>query len=155
MRDYFVNWCFYNSETKKLGFRFDLCLLETIPVIVKIQYADHRMWKLLCERVFAPLLYHNRQCFIFYSRYHLWGLSGLNSSPNLLFSSHAPLGNIMNQWQTAQSTDSDTCDGCTGHRNPLVVTFWSEPQLVRLQQVFSVSCQRQDTCYPHTHTLIL
>lgn len=72
---------------------------------------DIQLVNLLCESVLALLLYDNRKYFIFFCRYHLWGLSGLNSSSNLLFSSHAPLGNIMNQWQTAQSTVSGTGDG--------------------------------------------
>lgn len=73
--------------------------LASTSLPLQREYTDRRMFNLLCETMFALSLYHNRQCFIFFSRYHLWGLSGLNSSPNLLFSSHAPLGNIMNQWK--------------------------------------------------------
>lgn len=136
------------KNKKNPGFGCDFHLLETIPATAEIQCADHSVLNILCERVFALLLYHNRQCFIFCSRYYLWGLLGLNSSPNLLVSSHAPLGNIMNQWQKAQTIVCDECDGWAGHRNPLVVLFLTGPQLLRPRQVL---CPVKDNT--HTHTL--
>lgn len=80
-----------------------------------------------CEPVLALFHHHNRQCFIsFPSRYHLLRLSGLNSSPNLLFPSHASLGDIMNQWQTlrVQSVAHTMAAQYTG--TPFVLMFWSE-----------------------------
>lgn len=112
--------CFQKDLLNYRFYNLDHHLHETTPAAVKIQNAGDTMMNLLCERGLALLLYYNRQCFIFFSRYHLWGFSGLNFSPDLLFSSHAPLGNTMNQWQTAQSPDSGTCRGGWGGAQDMV-----------------------------------
>lgn len=105
----------------------------------------HIVW----EWVRVLLLYNNRWCFIFPSRYHLSNLSGLNSRPDLLFSSHAALGNIMNQQQTERS-DNLSHDACTGHGVAFVLTLWSK-WVSEVTAVCSVSAVNARIIRPHAH----
>lgn len=61
--------------------RVEFYLHKIIPTIVRKQCANHGVLSGLCRRMLAPLLYHNRQCFIFFSAYHLQALSELILDP--------------------------------------------------------------------------
>lgn len=118
------------------------CWRSTMPNTV---YWTHIVW----AWVRVLLLHNNRWYFIFLSRYHLSSLSGLNSRPDLLFSSHAALGNIMNQRRTEHS-DNQSHDACTGHGATFVLTLWSK-RVSEVTAVCFLSAVKAQIIRPRAH----